>query len=881
MEDETLDPQTDNTEPTEEVVEPTEPAQVAEPSTARAYHTASTIEETEEKTANGLIRSRSITNEMTESYLDYAMSVIVMRALPDVRDGLKPVHRRILYAMSEMGLGPTAKHRKSAKINGEVLGNFHPHGELAVYDSMVRMAQWWSLRLPLVNGQGNFGSMDGDAPAASRYTEARLASPADALLADIEKETVDFRDNYDGTRQEPVVLPTRLPNLLINGSQGIAVGMATNIPTHNPGEIIDGLLLLQKNPEATIDELVEIIKGPDFPTGGIAYNAVEIKEALSTGRGRVIIRGRATIEEDKKREIVLVTELPYQVNKAAWIRHIADLVKVKKIEGISDIRDESDRKDGVRVVIELKVGAPSSKILNQLYDLTELQTVVHYNMVALIDGIQPKLLNLPEILVEFLTHRITVVTRRTEYELKIAQARAHILEGLKIALDHLDAIIALIRESANRDAAKSGLMEKFKLSELQANAILDMRLSQLANLERQRIYDEYDAIMKLIADLEDILAKPARVQKIIEDELLEIKKKYDDPRRTEIRPEALGQLTALDLIADEDVLITITTNNYIKRLAPDTYRSQSRGGKGVIGQGLREDDAVMEMIFASTHDDLLLFTSKGRAFKVKAFEIPASSRQSKGVALPNVIRINPDEKVTAMVNIGKSQDFKYFFFATKKGVVKRVEKDQFENVRKNGVTAVGLRPNDQLIWVKQTSGDDEIAQITRNGQVIMYNENDVRPMGRSAAGVRGINLKGGDEVIETAVLAESAQAVCVLSEKGIGKKVDIKEFRNQHRGGSGIRIAKLTPKTGVLAAGEVIAADAQDMVIATTSGQVIRIPIASVKKLSRQASGVILIRLNGTDKVSTLTIVAEGSAEDEEKEGQPIAEEVEGTDDGK
>ncbi|HSX41938.1 MAG TPA: DNA gyrase subunit A [Candidatus Saccharimonadales bacterium] len=871
MEDDKVIPQPENTEPEEtldaivEEVESgddqTEPSVAAEPTTTRGYHTAGSDEVTEEKTINGLIRSRSITNEMTESYLDYAMSVIVMRALPDVRDGLKPVHRRILFAMSEMGLTPSAKHRKSAKITGEVLGSFHPHGELAVYDSMVRMAQWWSLRLPLVNGQGNFGSMDGDSAAAPRYTEARLAPPSDALLADIEKETVDFRENYDGTRQEPVVLPTRLPNLLINGSQGIAVGMATNIPTHNPGEIIDGLLLLQKNPEATIDELIEIITGPDFPTGGVAYSQVDIKEALSTGRGRVIVRGVASIEEDKKREIILVTALPYQVNKSNWIRHIAELVKVKKIEGISDIRDESDRKEAVRVVIELKVGAPSSKILNQLYDLTELQTVIHYNMVALIDGIQPKLLNLTEILVEFLAHRTTVVTRRTEYELKIAQARAHILEGLKIALDHLDAIIKLIRESANRDAAKTALMEKYKLSEIQANAILDMRLSQLANLERQRIYDEYDAVMKLIADLEDILAKPARIQKIITDELLEIKKKYDDPRRTEIRPEALGQLTALDLIAEEDVLISITANNYIKRLLPDTYKSQSRGGKGVIGTSVREDDQVMEMIFASTHDDILLFTNKGRAFKIKAFEIPVSSRQSKGIALPNVVRINPDEKVTAMVNIGKAADFKYFFFATKKGVVKRVAKDLFENVRKSGVTAVGLRPNDQLIWVRQTSGDDEIAQITRGGQVIMYNENDVRPMGRSAAGVRGINLKGNDEVIETAVLAESAQAVCVLSEKGIGKKVDIKEFRNQHRGGSGIRIAKLTDKTGKLTAGEVLDAAAHDLVIATTSGQVIRISVGSVKKLSRQASGVILIRMNGDDRVSTMAVVAEADEE--------------------
>jgi len=849
--------------PEEEQVGSVEPTAEPTSETAPTTDYGHTTVESDQKTDYGLIRARSISNEMTESYLDYAMSVIVSRALPDVRDGLKPVQRRILYAMRDMGLTPGAKHRKSAKINGEVLGNYHPHGELAVYDAMVRMAQWWSLRLPLVNGQGNFGSMDGDSPAASRYTEARLAPPSDPLLVDIEKETVDFRDNYDGTRQEPSVLPTRLPNLLINGSQGIAVGMATNFPPHNPTEVIDGILLLQKNPNATVEEMTEIIKGPDFPTGGIAYNIQDIQQAFSTGRGRVIVRGCASIEEDKKREIILITALPYQVNKANFIKHIADLTRAKKIEGINDIRDESDRKDGVRIVVELKVGAASNKILNALYDLTELQTVIHYNMVALVDGIQPRLLTLSEVLTEFLGHRTDVVTRRTNYELKMAKARAHILEGLKIALDHLDAIIKLIRESANRDAAKTALMAQFKLSELQANAILDMRLSQLANLERQKIYDEYDAIMKLIADLEDILAKPERLEKIIRDELEEVKAKYGDARRTEIRPEPLGQMTAMDLIAEEDVLISITANNYVKRLSPDTYRNQSRGGKGVIGMATREDDAVLDMIYASTHDDILFFTNMGRVFMVKAYEIPAASRQSKGIALPNIIRITAEEKVTEIVAISRREEFEFFFFATKHGVVKRVEKSSFENVRKSGVTAVGLRNGDSLAWVKRTSGNDEIVQITKNGQVIVYNEAEVRSMGRNAAGVRGINLKKGDEVIETAVLSASSQAVCVLSENGIGKKVEVKEFRNQHRGGSGIRIAKLTPKTGVLVAGAVLDENSIDMIIATHSGQVIRIAVSSVKKLSRQASGVILIRLNGQDKVSTLTVVGEGQGEPE------------------
>lgn len=820
-------------------------------------------EEPAERTSFGLVRPRPIYTEMTQSYLDYAMSVIVARALPDVRDGLKPVHRRILFAMNDMGLTPTAKHRKSAKITGEVLGNYHPHGELAVYDSMVRMAQSWSMRLPLVDGQGNFGSMDGDSPAASRYTEARLAAPSEALLTDIDKETVDFRENYDGTRQEPVVLPARLPNLLINGSQGIAVGMATNIPPHNPVEIIDGLFMYQKNPDVTIDELATVIKGPDFPTAGIAYNIQDIKQAFATGRGRVLVRGRASIEEDGKRDQIIITELPYQTNKATFTAHIADLVKNKKIEGIVDIRDESDRQDGVRVVIDLKSGAPAAKILNQLYDLTELQTVIHYNMVALVGGLQPQLLTLPQILGYFLEHRADVVKRRTEYELKIARARAHILEGLKIALDHLDAIIKLIRESQSRDDAKNNLIKTYQLSELQANAILDMRLSQLANLERQRVYDEYDAIMKIIADLEDILAKPERIQAIITNELEEIKKKYASERRTEIRPEALGQLTALDLIPEEDVLISITANNYIKRLTPDTYRSQSRGGKGVIGMATREDDTVIDMVFASSHDDILFFTDKGRAFKVKAYEIPAASRQSKGVALPNVIMITPEEKVTEMVAVKIDDSADFFFFATAKGLVKRVEAKLFDNVRRNGVTAISLRPDDQLLWVKKTAGADEIAQMTRNGQVIMYNESEARSMGRSAAGVRGINLKGGDEVIETVVLGPDAEAICVISEKGLGKRVSVKEFRNQHRGGSGIRIAKLAERTGRLVSGAVITNSARDMIISTTGGQIIRISVKSIKQLSRQASGVILIRPNAGDVVSTMAVVSESDKETE------------------
>jgi len=815
-----------------------------------------------EKTDFGLIEPRSIHQEMSESYLDYAMSVIVARALPDVRDGLKPVQRRILHVMREMGLTANSKHQKSAKIVGQVMGTLHPHGDMAIYDALARQAQWWSLRLPLINGQGNFGSMDGDPPAAMRYTEAKLAPVAEVMLADIDKETVDWQDNYDGSQKEPVVLPTQLPNLLINGSQGIAVGMATNIPPHNLNEVVDGLILLLEKPDSDTDELSEIIKGPDFPTGGIAYNKTEINEALSTGRGRTVVRGRAEIEEEKQHQRIVVCELPYQTNKATFISHLADLVKAKRIEEISDIRDESDRQHGVRVVIDLKSGAVASKILNQLYDLTELQTVVHYNMVALVDGLQPRLLSLGEILSEFLAHRVTVVTRRTEFELKIAQNRLHILEGLKIALDHLDAIIALIRQSTDRESAKRNLTAKYKLTEIQANAILEMRLSQLANLERQKIYDEFTEVGKLIADLNDILSKPERIQKIIKGELETLKGKFGFDRLTEIRPEALGEFTALDLIPEEAVLISLTRGNYVKRLPADTYKSQGRGGKGVIGMQMREDDTVLALEFASTHDDVFFFTDLGRVFTCKAYEIPASSRQSKGVALPNLIRITPEERVTTIITVSPEDKGRYFFFATKLGAVKRVAVELFKNVRKSGVVAMGLKGDDALHWVSLSSGSDEIAQITSGGQVIVYNEDEVRPMGRAASGVRGIKLKDKDTVIETAILGDMAEAVCVISERGIGKKVKLSEFRHQHRGGSGIRIARLTEKTGMLVAGTVVSAQAKDLIIATTNGQVIRIDAKSVKQLSRQASGVILIRLDKEDRVSSLALTTAGKTTD-------------------
>ena len=683
---------------------------------------------------------------------------------------------------------------------------------------------------------------------------------------DIEQETVDWRENYDGTAREPVVLPTRLPNLLINGSQGIAVGLATNIPPHNPNEIIDGLILLLDQPAVTIDSLMEVIKGPDFPTGGLIYGQNDIKTALSTGRGRIIIRGRAEIVEEKNRSRVIISELPYQTNKATFISHLAGLVKDKRLEGISDIRDESDRTEGVRVVIDLKLGAPANKILNGLYERSELQTVVHYNLVALVDGLQPRLLNILDVLRQFLLHRSVVVTRRSEFQLKAAKARSHILEGLKIALDHLDAIIALIRSSADRERAKQGLISRFQLSEIQANAILEMRLSQLANLERQRVYDEYAAILLSIKDLEDILAKPERVQKIIRGELEETKKQFTSTRQTEIVAAPLGQLTALDLVPQEQIIVSLTEGNYVKRLAADTYKSQLRGGKGVVGMATKEDDFVQALVYASTHDDLLFFTDRGRVFKIKAYEVPVSSRQSKGTALANLIRVASDERVTVLLALNINHLGSYFFLGTRDGLVKRLPVASFQRVRSSGTTAMGLKTKDKLVWVKLTGGQDEIIQITKHGQMIVYPETDVRSMGRSARGVRGIRLKASDEVIETEIITDEVKSVAVISERGLGKRIKVEQLRNQHRGGSGVKVAKITTKTGSIAAAATVSDAANDALIATASGQIIRISVAQVKILSRLASGVILIRLDKTDKVTSLMIAAKKENIEDAKE---------------
>jgi len=814
----------------------------------------------------GKVLPQQIEGEMTASYLDYAMSVIVARALPDVRDGLKPVQRRILYTMKQMGLGAGSKHQKSAKVIGQVLGLYHPHGELAIYDAMVRLAQPWNLLLPLVDGQGNFGSMDGDSAAAMRYTEARLTSAAEALLADIEKETVDFVESYDGSNQEPKVLPARLPNILINGSTGIAVGMATNIPPHNTGEVIDALVHMIDKPEANPDELLEIIQGPDFPTGADIYNQAEIREALTTGKGRVVVRGRAEIIEERNKQRIIVSQLPYQVNKATFISHIADLVKAKRVEGITDIRDESDRREGVRVVVDLKASAAANKILNQLYEMTELQTVIHYNTVVLTDGLQPQLVSLHEILCLFLNHRQEVIRRRTEYEKKVAEAREHILAGLKIALDHLDAIIKLIRSSADRESAKKALMKEYQLSEIQANAILDMRLSQLANLEREKVYKEYEAVRALIAQLEGILADPTKIQAIVKKELLDDKAKYAKERLTRVHPEPLGQFSALDLVPDEDVLIVLTKGNYIKRVPTSTYKSQLRGGKGLIGMTTREDDAVRSMLRVSTHDDILLFTDHGRVLQLKAYEIPAASRQSKGVAIPNLVATGADEKVTTLLSLGKDEESKYLVFASERGLVKRVERGAFANIRRSGVIAIQLKPSDKLIWVGATDGQSEIAQITAKGQIIIYGEGEVRPMGRSAAGVKGIRVKDGDKVIETTVIDQTAKHICVISEKGLGKRVPVGAFRHQHRAGSGVRIARLSPKTGDLVAASVLTGGEDGLVIVSRGGQVIRLRMQAVKEQSRQAAGVILMRLNGDDRVTSLALLGKEELEEAPQE---------------
>lgn len=811
---------------------------------------------------------RDIVHEMEESYLDYAMSVIVSRALPDVRDGLKPVHRRILYAMHKLGVTARAKFVKSARVVGDVIGKYHPHGDSAVYDSMVRMAQEFSLRVPLVRGQGNFGSIDGDPPAAMRYTEAKMETIADELLADIEKETVDFRDNYDGSLQEPTVLPSKVPNLLLNGGMGIAVGMATNIPPHNLGELIDGITHLLKNPECEIDDLMEYIKGPDFPTGGTIYDISIIRQAYATGRGSIIMRGHAEIEEVKGKHQIIITEIPFQVNKASLVEKIAALVQSKTLQGISSISDESNR-EGIRIVIELKRDSFPKKILNQIYKLTPLQTSFGCNFIALGDrGMQPRLFDLKSLLLEFVDHRTEVIRRRTEYDLKLAEARAHILEGLKKALDHIDEIIALIKKSATKEEAKENLMTRFDFSEKQTDAILAMRLQTLAGLERQKIEDELKEKLDFIAECKDILSKPERIQSILTDELQQIKEKYATPRLTKIVPNALGKFSAKDTIPNARMLITISENGYIKRMAPSAYRTQGRGGKGLIGSGATRsgEDEVENVVFTKNHNDLLFFTSQGRVLKLPAYEIPEASRTAKGQALVNFLQLQDDERVTALLNCTEDEQG-YLFMCTEKGTVKKTEVQAFQNVRRSGIIAINLKGDDQLKWVRCTSGNDAIMIATLEGKGIRFHEEDVRAMGRTAAGVRGIRLKKNDTVVGMEVIPEgdTKSELLVVMENGLGKMSPVKAYRDQTRGGGGVKTANVTTKTGKVVGAKVISPDfAGDLILVARSGQAIRMSIRDIPSQGRATQGVILMRLSDKeDAVSSVSLLPE------KEEGDP------------
>lgn len=820
-------------------------------------------EEIDENTGN--LQDRDIQTEMQESYLDYAMSVIVSRALPDVRDGLKPVHRRVLFAMHDIGLKSSAKYRKSATVVGEVLGKYHPHGDVAVYDTMVRMAQDFSMRYQLVDGQGNFGSMDGDGAAAMRYTEAKMTQIAEEMLTDIEKETVDFVDNYDGTKKEPSVLPARIPQLLLNGTDGIAVGMATKIPPHNLSELCDGVIHLIDNPEASSEDLTEFVLGPDFPTGGLIFDIEEIKQVYITGKGRVVMRAKAEIEEVKRGFRIIISEIPFQVNKAALIQKIAELVKDHKIDGISDLRDESDR-NGVRVVIELKSSSYPKKVLNRLFELTPLQTSYHVNMLALTPSLEPRVMNLRNVLEFYIKHRQDVVERRTKYDLQKARDRAHILEGLRIALKSIDKVIETIKKSANREEAAKNLIANFGLSEAQANAILEMRLSALAALEQQRIEDEYQEKLKLIAELEDILSHPEKILSLIKKDLKEVKEKYGDARRTQIIPNAIGKFSAEDLIPDEQVIITLTRGNYVKRQHADVYRKQIRGGVGISGMSTKEEDSVVHMVSASTHDDLYIFTDAGRIFVNKVYELPATSRQSKGVPIVNIIQLSQNERVTAILPVKNGEDIsgKYFVMTTSKGIVKRTEVEKYQHIRKTGITAIKLNSSDSLKWVQMSSGADIIVEVSNKGLCICYAEGDVRPMGRSAAGVIGMKLRSGDMVVGSAVIPNGEAAfkssagfpdLIVVLENGFGKRTMIKNFHIQNRGGIGIKAANCTPKTGNLVGVEVIYDDLGDALLASKNGLFIRLAIKTIKRLGRDTQGVTLMKLRAGDKVSSLTVV--------------------------
>lgn len=838
----------------------------------------------------GQLQKTNITDEMKKAYLNYAMSVIVSRALPDVRDGLKPVHRRILFAMHEIGLHHSARHSKSAKIVGEVMGKYHPHGDMPIYDALVRLAQNFAMRYPLIDGQGNFGSIDGDPPAAMRYTEARMAAITAEMLVDIDKNTVEYLDNFDATLKEPVFLPAKLPNLLLMGSEGIAVGMATKIPPHNLGEVIDAIDYMigkttftdvskgssKKNGEAetritkigpgspihmtstaTVDELLEFIKGPDFPTAGAIYDITEIRSAYMTGRGKITIRGKAEIEDiGQGKSAIIVTELPYQVNKALLVARIAELAKDKKIEGISDLRDESDRR-GLRIFIELKRDATPKKILNNLFKHTALQTTFPVNVVALVNG-TPQTLNLKIILEEYLKHRYYVINRRSEYELQQAKARLHILEGLKIAVDHIDAVIKTIRQSDTQEDAKKNLMEKFKLSEIQSTAILDMQLRRLAALERQKIEDELLMVRETIAYLEDLLAHPEKILTVIKDELQNLKHKYADPRRTKVYKSKVGEFSDEDLIPNESTVITMTNTGYIKRQSLNSFQVQNRGGKGVNGMRMKEEDAIAYIRFAQTHDNILFFTNKGKVYQLRAFDIAESSRISKGTAMVNLLNIESGEKVESLVTYSlKDQKGKYVFLTTKKGTVKKSALTEFENIKRSGIIAIKLDFGDELVRSNLTAGDDDVFIVTKDGKVIRFHERSARPMGRATTGVRGIKLIGNDEVIGMDVIAKGNKPdLLTIMENGLGKKTNVDLFRGQSRAGQGIKVAKVSDKTGKVAVAQVIPADTEEVIITSKKSQVVKLEISSVPKLSRDTQGVILMRFSDkSDRVASATCV--------------------------
>jgi DNA gyrase subunit A len=815
-----------------------------------------------EQGGQGSIRLHTIEEEMEKSYLEYAMSVIVSRALPDVRDGLKPVHRRILYSMHTLGLRASAKYRKSATIVGEVIGSYHPHGDTAIYDSMVRMAQDFSLRYPMVDGQGNFGSADGDRAAAYRYTEAKMTRIAEEMLADIDKDTVDFMPNYDGSKKEPRILPARVPNLLLNGVQGIAVGMATNIPTHNLSELIDATTHLIDNAEATVQDLMQFVKGPDFPTGGIIFDDGGIASAYGTGRGSIIMRAVAEIVEGKKdRKSIVITELPYQVIRGVLVEKIADLHREKKVVGISDIRDQTSDRVGTRIVIELKKDAYPQKILNQLYKYTPMQTAFHVNMLALVDGIQPRILNLEMVLRHFLDHRKIVVRRRTEFELKKAKDRAHILEGLLIALDQIDKVISTIRGSQTQDDARTNLIKNFKLSLEQANAILGMQLRTLAGLERKRIQDEYDELQKLISSLEEILSTEANILKVIKEELEEIKDKYGDERKTKIEVRTLGAFSEEDLVPNEDVILSISHAGYIKRMPSDTYKSQGRGGKGIMGMTTREDDVVEHLLKTKNHDWVLFFTSKGRAFRNKVYEIPASSRTAKGVSIVNILNLAPEEKVTSALILTKDESAQYLMMATRQGTIKKTRLVDFSNIRANGIIAIKLDAGDELAWVKKCSDGDDILISTAKAQALRFGQDAARPMGRATRGVRGIRLREGDRLVGMDVVGPDG-ILLVLCQNGYGKLTKTNQFSKHARGGVGIKAGVVTAKTGEVVDARVIPSLEDDVLIISKQGQVIRILIKGISLISRATQGVRVMKLKDGDTVASVALIDESVVAD-------------------